>query len=612
LALDYSGDNASELKKVLEYFELIGDSEAYVAAEYIVGNMPGHRSLFGEYEDYYDNVDSLFDAGLSSEDAYDVIKRVSDSYGRRICYDFDCRRITSDYLIRDIESALNQWREGEWAKHLSFEEFCEWLLPYTCSRTQPLDNWRNNLEPFAKGFLEELNVCDDYKGNPRAAICRVNDILIGMIEKQKWMHISYGFPISRPETFIKLPGATCEEYAEVAVRIMRSKGIPVGIDFTPQWPDRLYGHYWCVFPNLRGKTSLFNPFSTNPDYPHYSHAEFAKVYRRTYAPNDEYLRLLRRRGGDVPAIFSDPFFKDVTEEYMRTADVEVDLLDDVRLSGRDVYIAVFDNNDWKPVFWGTRRLGKAYFEGMGRRITYIVLGYSEGELVPASHPFYLDADGVIHEFRMDGAEAKSIRMWRKYPMFQHVFKVHDVLHGGYVEASDREDFVGAERVADFSEWSLTSGIEEVSQSRPYRYWRLCAGEGECCDMAELFFYTDSVNRVLPFSESSLVDGDPLTNYSADGNKLNGYLDFGKPVLVDRISYVRRGDGNAIIPGDSYEILYWDESARWTLHSSHIATDVYFDIDGLPSGTLYYIRGLSRGVQHRIFSVSADTNEIEWR
>jgi hypothetical protein len=111
LALDYSGDNASELKKVLEYFELIGDSEAYAAAEYIVGNMPGHRSLFGEYEDYYDNVDSLFDAGLSSEDAYDLIKRVSDSYGRRICYDFDCRRITSDYLIRDIESALNQWRE---------------------------------------------------------------------------------------------------------------------------------------------------------------------------------------------------------------------------------------------------------------------------------------------------------------------------------------------------------------------------------------------------------------------------------------------------------------------------------------------------------------------
>ena len=296
---------------------------------------------------------------------------------------------------------------------------------------------------------------------------------------------------------------------------------------------------------------------------------------------------------------------------MRTADVKVDLLDGIRLSRRDVYIAVFDNNDWKPVYWGKARFGKARFKGMGRRITYIALGYIDDELMPISRPFYLDAQGRVVEFRMDGHLAPEIRIWRKYPMFQHVFKVHDVLHGGFLEASDNADFVGAEIVAAFPEWSLTSGYVEVSQSRPYRYWRLCAEDEETCDMAELFFYDVANQRVSPLMGSALSDGDPLTNYGADGWTMAGYLDFGKPVAVERVAYVRRGDGNAVMPGDEYEIFYWADDG-WKHHSSHIPDDIYIDVSGLPSGTLYYIKGLSRGVQHRIFSIDATTGEMQWR
>lgn len=611
-ALDFAGDNRKELEDILEYFQEKGDETALKAARFMVSNMPGHRSMYGCYREYYDVVDSLFFAGLSADDAYSHIREVSDSYGKKIGYDYDSRIITSEYLIKDIETAVRQWENGQWANHLDFDEFCEWLLPYTCSSSQPLDDWRSDLEPFAKGYIDELNVCDDYKGNPRAAICRVNDALKSMIEKQKWMHTSYGHPISRPETFVKLPGATCQEYAEVAVRVMRSKGIPVGIDFTPQWPDRLYGHYWCVFPNLRGKTSMFNPFSTNPDYPHYSHAEFAKVYRRTYSPNEEYLKLIRRHKGNVPSVCPDAFFKDVTGEYMETADIKVPLLKGIHLSRRDVYIAVFDNNDWKPVSWGKARMGKACFTGMGRRITYMVLGYVNDNLVPVSHPFYLDAQGKMMDFVIKDNQTIDARLWRKYPMFQHVFIINDVLRGGYVEASDNPDFAESESVVSFPEWSITSGIEQVSQTRPYRYWRLCADVGRKCDMAELFFIDELGNRLKPVMNDALTDYDPLTYYSADGHILKEYIDFGKPVEIDRVQYVRRGDGNAIIPGDCYQIFYWGNDGEWVHHSSHIASDIFIDVKNLPSGTLYYIKGLSRGVQHRIFSINAVTGEVEWR
>ena len=609
-ALDYAGTNRSELERVLEYFRIQGHETAFRAAKFIVSNMPGHKSMYGRYDEYFDKIDSLFSTAESIDKAYNTIPVLSESYGESIGYGYDSHMITADYLIEDIERSLTQWREGEWAGHLDFEEFCEWLLPYTCSRTRPLDNWRSELEPFAKGFLDELNVCDDYLHNPRAAICRVNDILIGMISKQKWIHNTYGHPVSRPQTFIKLPGATCEEYAEMAVRIMRSKGIPVGIDFTPQWPDRLYGHYWCVFPNLRGKTTMFNPFSTNPDYPHYSHAEFPKVYRRTYAPNKEYMSLLEKYKGDVPSVCRDVFFKDVTEEYMRTADVKVSLLDGIRLSRKDVYIAVFDNKEWKPIFWGKACFGKAHFKGMGRRITYIAMGYVDGQLCPVTHPFYLDSDGNIREIVKKDNSRTDIHLSRKYPMFQHVFKIHEVLHGGYIEADNRPDFKSAEKVVSLPQWSLTSGHEIVAQKRPYRYWRLCSDSGSHCDMAELFFYDSEGNLLKPVNFSYLADGDPLTNYCAEGDVLNEYLDFGQQVTVEKLAYIRRGDGNPILPGDEYEVYYWDDS-RWNLHSHVVADDIFIDVKGLPSGALYYIKGLSRGVQTRIFTWDEASSKIVW-
>ena len=88
---------------------------------------------------------------------------------------------------------------------------------------------------------------------------------------------------------------------------------------------------------------MFNPFASNPDYPHYSHALFAKVFRRTYSPNEDFLSLIRRNNGHVPNICHNVFFKDVTEEYMRTADLTVKIDNTDKIQGKDVYIAVFDN-----------------------------------------------------------------------------------------------------------------------------------------------------------------------------------------------------------------------------------------------------------------------------
>ena len=129
-------------------------------------------------------------------------------------------------------------------------------------------------------------------------------------------------------------------------------------------------------------------------------------------------------------------------------------------------------------------------------------------------------------------------------------------------------------------------------------------------MAELYFRSNNGNLITPALTTELTDGDPLTNYKAVGDSLIQIIDLGEPVMLKEIAYIRRGDGNAIVPGDSYEIYYWDQG-RWNLHKRVVAEDIFINISELPYGALYYIKGISRGEQARIFTWDNSTDSIVW-
>ena len=618
VALRMAGENRGGLERVLEYFEKTGDKEKIAASRFLIGNMPGHKSMRGAYEEYWDEADRTLSASDGSLSILDSLEALKEKYDGRIYYDFDLNYISADYLIHDIETAFDQWRNGEWARHLTFDEFCEWLLPYTCSDNQPLMNWRDSLSDFARGFIDHLNECDEFIGNPRAAITRVNNKLIPMISKQKWIHSGHGYPIYSPSVFVKLPGASCDEYMNNGILIMRSKGIPVGMDYTPQFSDRKYGHYWNVFPNIRGRSTVFTSFGINPDYPHYAQAKFAKVFRRTYAPNKDYLALLKRNSGRVPQMYDSPFFKDVTHDYQETVDLRIDLRNGVKLSNRDVYICVFDNSEWKPVSWGRVRFGKAFFKNMGRNITYMAFGYSSDTLTPISDPFFVDGFGDVSYIGGAGKDVNetiSFKLYRKYPMFQHVMLSQSSLHGGMLLGSDNVMFSRADTVCVLPDWELTSGIVPVKQKKAYRYWRFVSDRRSLSDMAELYFYEKDGGRIkLRYDIDSLsymLDGDPLTYFSARRDDPRGVMDAGSSVLLDHISYIRRGDGNAIVPEDTYRVSWWNGKG-WTTHCVLDAEDVYVRINDIPADKLYFIEGLTRGVQNRIFTYAEDAERPVWR
>jgi hypothetical protein len=154
-ALKQAGDNRKELERVLEYYNRNpADSLKFCAAEFLIANMPGHWSFDNDMLNiYYSRADSILTAPVSPEEKAKQLYRISSDYPdwpmRKV---EDIRVITSDYLIRNIDQAFDVWKHATWARHLTFDDFCEYLLPYRVIDGQPLDN--RGLKPLCYHFFQ--------------------------------------------------------------------------------------------------------------------------------------------------------------------------------------------------------------------------------------------------------------------------------------------------------------------------------------------------------------------------------------------------------------------------------------------------------------------------
>lgn len=326
-ALKLAEGNRDELEKVLTHYE--HDSLKLEAARFLIRNMPGHYSYSDTvvFTPYYNGLDSLLVAMKDTTDIWvirDSLISFSQRYSNlRASKISDIRVITSTYLIQNIDSAFAQWQKGKWAHHINFDDFCEYLLPYKAEELQPLDNWRTHLRTFHPDHLNELAYCDLYRHSAlKAAITLNNNLWYYM--RPTITEETIKQPVYRWQTRLRIPVGTCGEYSAISTSIFRSQGIPVVMDFTPQWAFRSLGHSWNVLLAENGKHIPFSGATSGPDQPHKQGERMAKVFRRTYSMNPE-LRLLLQTKEYIPDIFRNPFIKDVTEEYMDCQDINISI-----------------------------------------------------------------------------------------------------------------------------------------------------------------------------------------------------------------------------------------------------------------------------------------------
>lgn len=618
-ALALSGANRTELEKVLHHYA--DDSLKLEAAKYLIRNMPGHYSYAdtAAIHRYALAVDSVLEY-MQGETDYNIVRDSIDQAAYRMGIDRltkvqDCQIMEADFLIRHIDGAFRDWRCGPWGRHVTFEDFCEWILPYKVEELQPLDDWREGLKTFCIRGLGELDCCDQLRNSPLAAAKVLNQNMADSLRPTTGLSVRHAHIPMAYRT--RIPFAQCGDYARMATSVLRSHGIPVVMEFTPQWAGRSLGHAWNVLLSDDGREIAFGGISDRIGELHKMNERMPKVYRHTYACNRELVEL-NRSESFVPGVFRNIFIRDVTGETLQCSDVTLEL--DKEKCGRHkfAYLLVFDNHDWVPVAYGRIKRGRATFRDMGQHVVYLPAVYDNGLMKPVAAPFVLNYDGTTRTLAADTSRRQDMRLERKYPLMEYAYSYTPRLKDGEFHASNDATFRTYYTVHRIAEGRPSGQCVEVPDSiPPCRYWRYTnARVATFCSIGEVSLYVqgDTVRlqgRVIgtdgswgnsaEHTKETVFDGNVLTSFDApSGEGCWAGLDLGRPVKVDHLIYYGRCDGNSVEIGDEYELVYWHEGA-WESLGRQTATHVNVHYKDVPAGGLYLLRDHTKGVDERIFT-----------
>ncbi|MDE6871821.1 MAG: hypothetical protein K2J62_06865 [Bacteroidales bacterium] len=612
MALQCAGENRGELEKVLEHYSQDkADAQKLEAAMYLIGNMTYHRSypaaLYGRY---CREVDSLFLCRDTSDAAVRKLEDISGRYVPDMIPVPDVRAVTADYLIWNIDYSFRQWETSPFLQHLDFSQFCEYVLPYKCVDYQPMSRWKEEYSGIGRGEMDAFRQFSELRHNAGKAV----ETSQSEIRDSLWFawRSADCIPLLDFVPLCHLPFGTCIEYSVLGLLNSRSKGLPVSMDMIPSWPDRNGIHHWNNVLTEMRRNIDFVPFENNPWDSHYADKPLAKVYRYRFNPNKDFLEALRKEGrlyGNLNNIF----LHDVTGEYCKTADVMLEL-GPASKGASYAYVCVFDNYVWTPVALSRIRRGKVNFRDLGVGVVYLPVVYMDGVQVPAGNPFLLDTRRRKVDIDIDHRHSIDMKLYRKYPAFSHIYHVRDNLHGGRIEAADNPAFKDARTMAEFPYDHFLANEVEIPDTTAFRFWRLVGTDAGPSDFAELYFYGRNggkrvsgkimspdfpMQNPLYDNPSNLCDGDALTNFRTEGVMRWAGFDFGKPLSIGEVSYIRRGDGSDICPGCHYEFYYWD-SGKWRLHGMQTAENVYLEFHDVPSGGLYLLKCPANGARQRIF------------
>lgn len=387
--LEASGENRAELEKVLHNYAAPADSLKLRAAYYLIGNMEGHSYVtYGLHDsagaevafdvlDYpdYGSLRETFDTLESQWGTLEFERREPLA---------DMHSITADFLVTQIDYAFRAWREKPWAAGLSFEAFCEYVLPFRGSN-EPLEPWR------AEFWDRYADVADGSvdPSDPVAVARLINDDI------RSWFRFDeryYYHPTDQGlSEMLENQMGRCEDMTNITIYAMRANGLAVTSDYTPYWADAGNNHAWNAIVTGSGKVIPFMGAESNPGEYHLAH-KMAKVYRKTYGKQPGNLTFQERKQEKIPRWLSGKSYLDVTADYTDVCDVTVTFDGPIPDSVDIAYLCVFNSGEWQAIHWGTINNGAALFTDMGANIAYLPALFLNEEVYPFGDPFILRSD----------------------------------------------------------------------------------------------------------------------------------------------------------------------------------------------------------------------------
>ena len=621
--LELVGSNHLELEKVLKHYE--NDNEKLQAAQFLISNMVFHSfPQSAELDEYYRLRDSISKLNrkdqrvtYTQDSLFRLLVLPSMHNAKRVS---DITYLNAGYLIRHIDRAFEAW-QSPWAKHLTFDEFCEYLLPYRVGREKPVDSYEAFRDSAYVMVKEILDSCSYTRED-------LQSIVLDIYKKYKInARYSIHYPGGHdPRDLITMKRGMCREYAELAVHLFRSLGVPITIDMVPQWANRSMGHEWNVF--LTEKDSVLDySFSAAGDsigmHLKRRTEKYSKVFRVTYSACPD-SPAMQRGKESVPRFFSTPFLKDVTDLYMKDCmDVTVSLTGFPFSRPKFAYLCTFDNQKWVPVQWAKTGWFNATFKKMGRDVAYLPVYCEEGYMRPAGEAFILTKEGEEKELKPDTTKRQSVTLTRKYTDGELIWRYGRWMQQSRFQVANKKDFSDSINIHTIVDTPpVRFNTVPVALDHSYRYFRfISTEESRGSDIAELAVYDKNGEQltgdIIGYGHTSrgyevenVFDNNVLTFFRCSLGEAGwaGY-DFGKPVDIGSFRYLPRNDDNFIREGELYEFFYWD--AGWISLGRQVGTTTHELIyDNAPLNALFLLRNLTKGKEERIFTYE-DGKQVWW-
>lgn len=625
IALIQSGSNRMELDKVLtRYRKNQNDSLKYRAACFLIENMPYYTYYEGELLDnYLTFYNALMEAHCNKHPfdgiADSIVKRFGEYSIDKLIRKHDLLEIDSAYLCQNIDWAFKVRDEQPWSKNVSFEDFCEYILPYRIDN-EKLACWRERYYKKYNPLLDSLrNSKSSEKENPiQAVYC-----LMKKIAKDEDVRFTSSSPAELPHIgpdLVELKMGTCREFTDFVVYVCRTLGIPVAIDFMPIRANENVGHFWASFLDKDGEL-YYQDFPQEVMLVHdggiQEHPK-VKVYRRTYSKNRKIEDAMQQLDKEVPPFFRQPHFVDVTSFYSRNCMpkllISEKMVSSEKERGNIAYLCVSQRSKWMPVAWTSFERNNLVFSDIQPDAVMCVADLEGERLIYRTDPFEVDTTGQVHFYSIRDS-LEDVVLYAKYNIgYDDEKLMRDRMVGGVFEGSNDAGFKQKDTLHIIKECPgrLKTRITVHSQQK-YRYLRYFGPQNAHCNVAEVTFY-DSQGNLLSgkimgtpgcfagdgsHEYQNVFDGKTWTSFDyKEGTGGWAGLDLGESKSLSEIVYTPRNRDNYIRPGDLYELFYFQKG--WKSLGAKMADSDSLLYERVPKGAILLLANYSRGSQERIF------------
>lgn len=628
-ALNLAGENRNELIKVLDYYKHA--PLKYKAAVFLIENMVGLSNTNYKIDLYYPVIDSMIKINTSDYERSVKIKKTHQLLSKEgvkgIDYrpgdQLDLQTIKSDFLIENIDLSFKAWQTGPWSLKCSFNDFCEYILPYRLIYPK-WDNAR-------KYFYEK------YQDLPDSLIRLKNNYLIADYIKNDFKQWYNG---KWDDCFHK----------DLLITIaLRAIGIPTFFETVPNWGNMHSDHYFYRVLDREHDTitklidnrniprdtrhiisgSYFDEDvehllnSIDPKYQISFIKTIPKVFRNCFAIQYNSLAAIAPEDENIPAFFDNDRLMDVTDRYLETCNVKIKI--EGQENNQFAYLCVFDRNGWIPVHWAKINRNKAVFKKMGKNIVYLPAIFRDDKIIPVAMPFVLTQNGKMKGLQPH-KKTQSVDLYRKYFLSAHTIYNASECTGCKFQGTNSPDL--SDTVTFYTIDKLAYSMTEVPVHDPnkYRYLIFQFAGKKKVSLGELEFYKSvNGNPELLSGEyignpggknkdaSRLFDNDLLSyyaNYAFSNDTYVGIdLGEGNSAQISKIKFCPRNDKNYITDGHLYELFYWDN--EWvSLGYQKGKKSESLKYNNVPVGALLYLRDLTAGIEERIF-IYEDGRQIWW-